>query len=91
MLVKGRGAAMSIADIIPAARALPRGEKFRLVRLLLEDLAGEELLPGVNQGQDFPIYTPEFAPVPPPSSRPFSMAGVPSRSPVSPDRVPEAS
>lgn len=54
---------MSIAEIIPAARALPRSDKFRLVRLLLDDLAGEEaFLAGIKQGQEFPIYTPEFAP-----------------------------
>jgi len=53
---------MSITEIIPAVRALPRSEKFRLVWLLLDDLAGEELLSGLKQGQEFPIYTPELAP-----------------------------
>jgi hypothetical protein len=53
---------MSIAEILPAVRALPRSEKFRLARLLLDDLAGEELLSGLEQGQEFPIYTPEVAP-----------------------------
>ena len=53
---------MSITEIIPAVRALPRSEKFRLAQLLLDDLAGEELLSGLKQGQEFPIYTPEFAP-----------------------------
>jgi hypothetical protein len=53
---------MSITEIIPAVRALPRSEKFRLVQLLLDDLAGEELLSTLKQGQEFPIYTPEFAP-----------------------------
>jgi hypothetical protein len=53
---------LSIAEIIPTVRALPRSEKFRLVRLLLDDLAEEELLSGLKQGQEFPIYTPEFAP-----------------------------
>ena len=53
---------MSIAEIIPAVRALSRSEKFRLARLLLDDLAGEELLSGLKQGQEFPLYTPEFAP-----------------------------
>ncbi|MGH7171348.1 MAG: hypothetical protein ACRELG_13810 [Gemmataceae bacterium] len=53
---------MSIAEIIPSVRALPRSEKFRLVRLLLDDLAEEELFSGLKQGQEFPIYTPEFAP-----------------------------
>jgi hypothetical protein len=62
IMVKERIAAMSITEIIPAVRALPRSEKFRLVRLLLDDLAGEESLAGLKQGQEFPIYTPEFAP-----------------------------
>lgn len=53
---------MSITELIPAMRALPRSEKFRLVRLLLDDLAGEELLSGLEPGQTFPRYTPEFAP-----------------------------
>jgi hypothetical protein len=53
---------MSIAEIIPVVRALPRSEKFQLARLLLDDLAGEDLLSGVKQGQEFPIHTPEFAP-----------------------------
>jgi hypothetical protein len=59
---KERSATMSITEILPAVRALSRGEKFRLARLLLDDLAGEELLSGIKQGQEFPLYTPEFAP-----------------------------
>ena len=39
-----------------------RSEEIRLVRLLLDDLAGEELLSMLKQGQECPIYTPEFAP-----------------------------
>ncbi len=53
---------MSIVEILPAVRALSRNEKFRLARLLLDDLAGEELLSGIKQGQEFPLHTPEFAP-----------------------------
>jgi hypothetical protein len=53
---------MSITEIIPVVRALPRSEKFRLVRLLLDDLAEEEPLSRLKQGLEFPIYTPEFAP-----------------------------
>jgi hypothetical protein len=53
---------MSITEIIPVVRALPRSEKFQLARLLLDDLAGEELLSGIKQGQEFRIETPEFAP-----------------------------
>jgi len=53
---------MSIAEIIPALRGLPRSEKFRLARLLLDDLAAEELLSTIKPGQEFPLHTPEFAP-----------------------------
>ena len=53
---------MSIAEIIPAVRALSRGEKFQLAQLLLEDLAGEELPALFKEGQVYPIYTPEYAP-----------------------------
>ena len=52
---------MSLAEIIPAVRALPRSEKFRLAQLLLDDLAAEELLSELGKRQEFPIYTPEFA------------------------------
>jgi hypothetical protein len=53
---------MSITEIIPAVHALPRSEKFRLARLLLDELAGEELLSTLEQGQAFPISTPQFSP-----------------------------
>ncbi len=53
---------MSIAEIIPAVRALSRGEKFQLAQLLLEDLAREEAPVMFKEGQVYPIYTPEFAP-----------------------------
>jgi hypothetical protein len=54
-------ASMSIAEIIPAVRALSRVEKFQLAQLLLGDLAGEEL-PIFKEGQVYPICTPEYAP-----------------------------
>ena len=53
---------MSIAEIIPAVRALSRGEKLQIARLLLDDLAKEELPPVFTDGHVFPIYTPEYAP-----------------------------
>ena len=53
---------MSIAEIIPAVRALSRGEKFQLAQILLEDLASEELPTIFKEGQVYPIYTPEYAP-----------------------------
>ena len=52
---------MSIAEIIPVVRALARGEKFLLAQMLLEDLAREELPPVFEEGQVYPVYTPEYA------------------------------
>jgi hypothetical protein len=60
--IRERSSPMSIAELIPAVRALPRSEKVRLARLLLDELAGDELLSTLKDGQEFPIYTPEFAP-----------------------------
>jgi hypothetical protein len=61
-MISERRAMMSAAELIPAVRALPRSEKLRLARLLLDDLAEEELLSMLKSGQECPIYTPEFAP-----------------------------
>jgi hypothetical protein len=54
---------MSITELIPAVRALSRGEEFQLAQLLLEDLAREDLSAMFKEGQVYPIYTPEYAPV----------------------------
>jgi hypothetical protein len=53
---------MSIAEIIPAVRALSRGEKFQLAQILLADLAEEDPSAMFKEGQVYPIYTPEYAP-----------------------------
>jgi len=53
---------MSISEIIPAVRALSRGEKLQLTQILLEDLAREELPAMFKKGQVYSIYTPEYAP-----------------------------
>ena len=53
---------MSIVEIMPAVQALSRSEKFHLARMLLEDLASEDLLATIKEGQVFPIYTPDYSP-----------------------------
>jgi hypothetical protein len=60
--VKWKEASMSIAEIIPAVRALSRGEKFQLAQLLLADLAEEDPSTMFKEGQVYPIYTPEYSP-----------------------------
>lgn len=52
---------MSMAEIIPAVRALSRPEKLQLAQLLLEDLGSEELKAMFKEGQVYPIYTPDYA------------------------------
>ncbi len=53
---------MSMAEIIPAVRALSRSEKFQIARMLLDDLARDDSSPAFPEGHLFPIYTPQYAP-----------------------------
>ena len=53
---------MSMAEIIPAVRALSRSEKFQIAHMLLDDLAREDQQPTFPEGHVFPIYTPQYAP-----------------------------
>ena len=56
--VQEKEAPMPIAEIIPAVRALSRGEKFQLAQLLLAGLASEEPSAIFKEGQvvfDLPI------------------------------------
>lgn len=50
---------MSLAELLPAARALDGGDKLRLIRELAEDLTREEELRRLfPPGVEFPIWTP---------------------------------
>jgi len=61
---------MSLAEILPAVRLLPREEKMELVRVLSAELAGpaqqesqEEMLrPLFPPGAKYDIFTPQFPP-----------------------------
>lgn len=53
---------MSIAEIIPAVRALSHVEKLQLAQVLLEDLGHDEVQTMFKEGQVYPIDTPEYAP-----------------------------
>ncbi len=53
---------MSIAEIIPALRALSRSEKFNLAQMLLEDLASESAGRGPDEGRDSLLSTVELFP-----------------------------
>lgn len=45
---------MSLAELLPSVRALPRSDKFRLVQQLIAELAQEE---GLAEG-DYPVWSP---------------------------------
>jgi hypothetical protein len=52
---------MSLAELVPVVRALPRADKLRLVQLLVGDLAREEGVPPVEVGTPYPVWTPYHA------------------------------
>jgi hypothetical protein len=47
---------MSLAEILPAVRQLPRSEQRQLAQLLVEELLLEEL--GLKPGESYPVLTP---------------------------------
>ena len=49
---------MSLAEIIPSLRALPRAERFQLLQYLAGELAREEGVPQVEFGGTYPIWSP---------------------------------
>jgi hypothetical protein len=49
---------MSIAELMPALRDLPRSEKFRLVQLLVAELAREDMASILGGETTWPIWTP---------------------------------
>ncbi len=49
---------MSLAELFPAIRTLPRADKLRLMQFLVVDLAREEGVPLFEAGAEYPIYTP---------------------------------
>jgi len=49
---------MSLVDLLPTVRALPRADKLRLMHLLIAELAREEGIPLVEEQGSYPIWTP---------------------------------
>lgn len=49
---------MSLVDILPSIRSLPRTERIRLIQLLAEDLASEEATQGLTAGTEYPVWSP---------------------------------
>jgi hypothetical protein len=49
---------MSLDEIVPALRTLPRADKLHLIQLLAADLAGEEAAELPSAGASCPIWSP---------------------------------
>ena len=49
---------MSLAELFPAVKTLPRVDKLRLMHLLVIDLAQEEGVPLLAADAEYPIWTP---------------------------------
>ena len=52
---------MSPEEMLPAVRTLPRGDKFRLMQVLVVELAREEETPSLEAGKSYPVWTPHNA------------------------------
>lgn len=49
---------MSLTELFPTVRQLPRADKLRLMQLLVVDLAQDEGVPLLTAGAEYPIWTP---------------------------------
>ena len=49
---------MSLTELFPTVKQLPRADKLRLMQLLVVELAEEEGVPLLTAGAQYPIWTP---------------------------------
>ena len=49
---------MSLTELVPAIKMLPRADKLRLMQFLIIDLAQEEGIPLLAAEAEYPIWTP---------------------------------
>ena len=49
---------MSLTELVPAIRMLPRADKLRLMQFLIIDLAQEEGIPLLAAEAEYPVWTP---------------------------------
>jgi hypothetical protein len=52
---------MDLSEMLPTLHALPRPEKWRLVQLMVADLAREEEMSSIEAGGAYPIWSPYHA------------------------------
>ena len=49
---------MSLDELLPSVRTLPRRDRLRLMHVLVVDLAREEDTPLLETGKNCPVWTP---------------------------------
>ena len=49
---------MSLTELFPAIKVLPRADKLRLMQFLVIDLAQEEGVPLLSADAEYPVWTP---------------------------------
>ena len=49
---------MSLTELFPAVKQLPRADKLRLMQYLVIDLAQEEGIPLLAADAEYPVWTP---------------------------------
>jgi hypothetical protein len=52
---------MNLSEILPTLHALPRPDKWRLIQLMVADLAREEGKSPIEAGGAYPIWSPYHA------------------------------
>jgi len=49
---------MSFKELLPRVRELPRNDRLRLLQFLVDELAREEGISPLEDGQTYPVWTP---------------------------------
>lgn len=49
---------MSLAELFPDVKLLPRADKLRLMQFLVVELAQEDGVPLLTAGAEYPVWTP---------------------------------
>lgn len=49
---------MTLTELVPSVRELPRADKLRLMQFLVVDLAEDEGVPLLDTNAEYPVWTP---------------------------------
>jgi hypothetical protein len=52
---------MSLTEMLPDIQSLPRADKLKLIQFLAQELAEAEGPPALQEGQSYPVWSPDQA------------------------------